>query len=1229
MMKQLAILGFILSICLSAGAEVNLFSDNFNRSIAQENDIDATTTGMSGLVSPVIYVERGDLVLTMNDNLTNIENNQLHLADGPNMSVLYLGTNFAEDPSASAIAAAGGMRIGLTIVSNDGNATDAGRWVGFGIGNTLAECETAGLDHNDPGFRGQDYNGLQPGSSDLFVSWSPYSGGIINVYKNGPTASGGQGYNIPVGGLSGNDRLELELMIGDFNAGSTVYANILWNSAVISTTTFQWDAANQNYIGISTRQDGGGFTVDDLTITAVSPNIYPILENFKAAPDNVDDDNTSVPVTLSWDADLLGPAATYEISADKPVVFPNNDATGPAVNGPASVTANVDGTLGHVQFSLTLRNNAAEVSDSVRVNAMAMPNPDAPNVIVILLDDTGWSDIGCYGSEIQTPNIDSLAAGGVRFRNFYQAARCAPTRISILSGLYTQQGATAPGQSLPPLRKDNNVTIAEVLGNTGYRTYMSGKWHLGKKAEARDPLSRGFMHVFGQGVNADGDNPPGAYGFWLENNYYLVSSDNEILPRKYGSEGIQFHATDALGDYSVDFIDHHLSKADGRPFFLYMPFNAAHWPINAPAEIANRYTDVGDPAPEDDDVCLYELGWDVIRDQKYQRQLAMGVIDSRFLLSPKSDHPVPATPIPAWDTLGTNRRLDLARRQALYAAMLDQVDRNIGKVINKLKQEGMLDNTLIFFCCDNGANYEGGLFGNTTDPSGLVWDPAHLDSMGQPQNAENSLYPRVNQGGGWANMSNTPFRLFKHFTHEGGIRTSAILYWPAATDPSVKGTWTDQRGHLIDVMATVVSATESGYPTEFDGHSVLPMEGTSLLPVLQGQPLEARDIGVEHERNRAFYRGDYKLVTKNFALSDGSSPADELELYNLSEDPTELNNLAGTKPGLLRQMIEGWNAWALHVGVPSDRLLTVPILDPNLPEPDFENALFQDLYTRPDNDDIDADSTGMSGSLSPLVYVESFEGSGVGSIRIQNNYLQMATGSGMGSMYLDHNFTDAAIINSGGFTVMLDVKEINGGDSPQDRFGGFGIGLTKAEAAAAGDIGDTITLRPHADGTATNAVADFYIDLAMDGILRAWSGNTLLSQNMVMAADGRIRVDFLFPGFFADQTVIARIYFNEELQDTVSFTWSHIEQNYIGFSARAANYVRMDNLVIMPFESIFPDRIDLTEDGIINLSDLAILATYWLSGYTVPCPPPDFSGDCYVNMEDLEILILEWLIQPD
>lgn len=288
--------------------------------------------------------------------------------------------------------------------------------------------------------------------------------------------------------------------------------------------------------------------------------------------------------------------------------------------------------------------------------------------------------------------------------------------------------------------------------------------------------------------------------------------------------------------------------------------------------------------------------------------------------------------------------------------------------------------------------------------------------------------------------------------------------------------------------------------------------------------------------------------------------------------------------------------------------------------------LFSDNFNRSDNTDIDAGApTGMGGYLMPMIYVESFEGSGTAdSIQVIGGKLQMATGNGMSSMYLDHNFVDAEILESGGFTVLLDVVQISGGDDPANRFGGFGIGLTEAEAAAANDSGSGTALRCMANGTGANVVSDFYIDLALDGVLRAWSGNTLLSAVNVNASQGQIRVDFLMPGFAAGQTVVARVYFNGRCQDVVSFTWDHTDQNYVGLSARATNYVRMDNLAVMPYANMFPEEPDITRNGTVDMADLTEVANQWLTGYATPCPLADLDADCAVDLTDAAILGRYW-----
>ena len=537
-----------------------------------------------------------------------------------------------------------------------------------------------------------------------------------------------------------------------------------------------------------------------------------------------------------------------------------------------------------------------------------------PNVVLILVDDMGWSDFGCYGSEIKTPTIDSLAYNGLRYRQFYNAARCAPTRCSILTGLYVHQVAVNPAQSLPNLRTDNNVTIAEILGANGYRTYISGKWHLGNKANGRDPISRGFEHGFGMGANIDGSN---VKSYWDKSIYGLQSTNNEILWDDY--TGRQFYQTDAIGDYSVKFINHHYAKNDGKPFFLYMAFNAGHWPIHAPAEIANKYTDVADSNPSDEDYYNYEVGWDSTRQARYERQKAMGVTNDNYILSPRGEAMKPAnTQIPAWESLDKKRRDDLARRMALYAAMIHDIDLNVKKVVDELKRKGQLDNTLIMIVSDNGGNYEDQVFGNP-----VARDSADLATMGQPDDP--STFPRVDLGGGWANVNNTPLRMYKHFTHEGGIRTPGIVFYPNGM--TNKGVWIEQAGHIMDFMPTILEAASINYPSTFKGRTIMPVEGSSLVPHFTGDSIKERIIFEEHESNRALYEGDYKFVTKNMPSFDGSSPAHTWELYNLKNDPSEMNNLAADEPERLMDMIIKWNKKATEVGVPNERLIALDTIN--------------------------------------------------------------------------------------------------------------------------------------------------------------------------------------------------------------------------------------------------------------------------------------------------------------
>lgn len=539
----------------------------------------------------------------------------------------------------------------------------------------------------------------------------------------------------------------------------------------------------------------------------------------------------------------------------------------------------------------------------------AWANPQ--DIVVVLLDDMGFSDFGCYGGEARTPNIDSLAAQGIRFRNFYNTGRCSPTRAALMTGDYSQQVSDKPGEMLPQLLTDNNVTMAEVLQDRGYRTYLAGKWHLG--FGDRLPNKRGFEQVFGFGKTGGGSQAD----YWDAKDYKLISSGNEIAPRVYGSAPYEFYQTDALADYSIDFIDHHIGKKDDAPYLLYLAFHAPHLPLCAPKAVA-EYTPPGGMSYLD----IYSKGWDVVRQKRYERMLATGVIGKTYVLPPFSDaalnnpnHEI--LPIPKWDTLPADRRADLARRMAIYTAMVDRVDVAVGRIVDHLRETGRLDNTLIFILSDNGACSVGGVFGGSV----IGHEPftgERLAEMGQPFVDDN-----VGTGAGWANVANTPFRYYKRFNHEGGIHTPLIAYWPAGIKNP--GRWSDQTGHLIDIMSTVVDVSGATFPTQYKGHAVLPMEGQSLVPVFNDAKTTAsRQLGFEHATNRAWIDGHWKLVTKFFASADGSSPANALELYDLQSDPTETKNLADKYPERLGAMVEAWNKWAKRVGVPGDRLIEAP-----------------------------------------------------------------------------------------------------------------------------------------------------------------------------------------------------------------------------------------------------------------------------------------------------------------
>ncbi len=783
-----------------------------------------------------------------------------------------------------------------------------------------------------------------------------------------------------------------------------------------------------------------------------------------------------------------------------------------------------------------------------------VPPPEGPNVVVILADDLGWGDLGSYGGEIATPHLDALAADGVRFRQFYNSARCSPTRVSLLTGLYPQQGAVNPAAALPDLRNDNNVTFAELLGSQGYRTYLAGKWHLGNGAYL--PENRGFQHVWRMG-----DGQANNTNQWNQSAYTLVSQNNEIAFRDYTGSGAQFYQTDAIGDYGTDFVNHSVAKGDDRPFAMFLSFGAPHFPIQAPAELADAYQET------------YARGWDVLRRERYDRQLAMGVIDERYPFLPRGGvgphQQEPIVAIPAWDPLSAARKADSTRRMALYAAMVEKLDENVGKVVERLRETNRLDDTLILFMSDNGGNHERGVFGTWTGPA----DPGPLTGqaladMGQP-GPSGTANDGIHYGGAWSNVSNSPLKLSKHFTHEGGIRSPLIAHWPDGFE--AENVWAETPVHLIDIMATIVDATGADYPETFNNHPVLPLEGESLLPLLRGESIPERSLFVEHEANRMVRKGKWKLVTEAWTAHDNEFRAHQRLLYDMDADPGETVNLAAQHPEKVVELVDEWNAWATRVGLPAARQIPPPPV--NVTPGPTAGDLFVDTFNRADNVNIDDSAEGMAGSRVPPIgtgaaWFEGFEGSGTGSLQIADNILQMATGAGMSETGVDHNFIGPDILAAGGFSVSLRVLQIESELSDlANRYAGFGVGLNAADAAAGNDIGTHDPANPaiRGNGGGNPGRADCFVELDLNGNVKLWTGGTLRATVPVGKTAGTITAAFECDSFAAGSTVTVSLWFDGEPLDlgtAGTFTWSESDANHVALSARASAHVWVDNFAV-------------------------------------------------------------------
>lgn len=519
----------------------------------------------------------------------------------------------------------------------------------------------------------------------------------------------------------------------------------------------------------------------------------------------------------------------------------------------------------------------ATLVTSLSVTTAAPAN--RPNVVVILVDDMGWSDIGCYGSEIPTPNLDALARGGVRFTQFYNTGRCSPTRASLLTGHYPHQAGMGhldnnvkPGHpGFQGKLADTSITIAEVLRDAGYCTAMTGKWHLGQQ-HGTPPWQRGFqrslnlqaggVHFYNQGGNKS------AAELFLDGQAKALN--DPLFGEWYGS--------DLWTEWGLKFIDE--ARTAKKPFFLYLAHCAPHFPLMAPAEDIARYRG------------KYLAGWDKLREERHRRQIALGVIDPQWPLSPRVESS------PAWESLTASEKDRYDHMMAIYAAMIDRMDRSVGALVKGLKERGDLENTLILFLSDNGGNAESGPQGRYT---------------GNPPGSADS---NVFIGQNWATLNNTPFRKWKHHVHEGGTASPLIVHWPAAIGAARHGKLESQPAHLIDLMATVVDLTGATYPASYGGKAIDPMEGVSLLPAFAGQPLaRTAPIFFNHEDNRAVREGQWKLV---------AAANQPWELYDLVADRTELKNLAAEQPDRVARMAAQYDAWAKRTRVVSNPAADAP-----------------------------------------------------------------------------------------------------------------------------------------------------------------------------------------------------------------------------------------------------------------------------------------------------------------
>jgi arylsulfatase A-like enzyme len=524
-----------------------------------------------------------------------------------------------------------------------------------------------------------------------------------------------------------------------------------------------------------------------------------------------------------------------------------------------------------------------------------------PNVLLILNDDMGYSDIGCYGGEVETPNLDRMAANGLRFSQFYNTARCSPSRASMLTGLHPHQtGVGILTYDSGPEGYAGNlnqrcVTIPQALKASGYKTYMSGKWHVASsltKPTDTWPLQRGFDEFFGTII--------GAGSFYDPNTLTRGNANAEHEARAEG-----FFYTDAISDQAVAYIEQHAKAHPDQPFFEYVAYTAPHWPLHAHEADIARYKG------------RFDSGWDALREERLEKLVASGLLKDTWKLTERDPSQPPWSEAQADEQF----RAWTLRCMEVYAAQIDRMDQGIGRIIAALEKTGQLDNTVFIFLADNGACAEDIPEGVSIDElvSKLMiaraetrsGEPVHFGNdpsrMPGPENTYQSY------GTAWANLSNAPFRLYKHWIHEGGIATPLIIHWPRGIGE--RGGIRHAPGYLPDIMATILDITGTAYPATFEGRPIDPIEGQSLLPVFAQDGGTRAPMFWEHEGNAAVRIGQWKLV-KRYPRP--------WELYDLEADRTELHDLAARHPERVADMAGQYDAWAARCGViPREQIVTL------------------------------------------------------------------------------------------------------------------------------------------------------------------------------------------------------------------------------------------------------------------------------------------------------------------